>query len=281
MVFDFRSRQWVLAGAYGPQRHRQDSLCHTIWPVSFQSDAVWAGKCSGNLWTYDGACTGWSSLGGLLDIPWWYHSVQPDFRGTHCTTPSSVFTNQGCKSQAVTYEVQTVLSWSRVFGSYCLERWSGYGSEEDHCNLFMALPRSTKEVRSFVGLCAYYRRFVKGFADIARPLHRATEADRAFCWTEECQQAFYELKRALTSPPVLAYPNEDGSFYLDIDASGMGLGAVLSQVQDGRSMWLLITAGHEVGLSNSIVWREGNFWLLLLLWSISTITCMVATSSFV
>ena len=43
------------------------------------------------------------------------------------------------------------------------------------------VPRSTKEVKSFVGLCSYYRRFVKGFADIARPLHRATEADRAFC----------------------------------------------------------------------------------------------------
>ena len=96
------------------------------------------------------------------------------------------------------------------------------------------VPRSTKEVRSFKGLCLYYQRFVKGFADIVCPLYRVTEADRAFCWTEECQQAFHELKRALTSPPVLAYRNQDGLFYLDTYASGMGLGAVLSQVQDGE-----------------------------------------------
>ena len=96
------------------------------------------------------------------------------------------------------------------------------------------VPRTTKEVRSFVGLCSYYRRFVRGFADIARPLHRATEANREFYWSSECQEAFDKLKKALTTPPILAYPSEAGLFWLDTDASGSGVGAVLSQEQDGE-----------------------------------------------
>ena len=94
-------------------------------------------------------------------------------------------------------------------------------------------PRSAKDVRSFVGLCSYYGRFVCGFADIAHPLHKATEADTPFRWTEECETAFQTLKRALTSPPILAYPDDSGDFILDTDASGFGIGAVLSQIQSG------------------------------------------------
>ena len=96
------------------------------------------------------------------------------------------------------------------------------------------VPRTTKEVRSFVGLCSCYRRFVRGFADIARPLHRATEANREFYCSSECQEAFDQLKKALTTPPILAYPSEAGLFWLDTDASGSGVGAVLSQEQDGE-----------------------------------------------
>ena len=95
-------------------------------------------------------------------------------------------------------------------------------------------PRNQKEVRSFVGLCSYYRRFVRGFADIARPLHHAVELGTEFRWTDDCERAFQELKAVLTSPPILAYPEDAGAFILDTDASGEGLGAVLSQVQGGK-----------------------------------------------
>ena len=92
-------------------------------------------------------------------------------------------------------------------------------------------PRNAKEVRGFVGLCSYYRRFVRGFTDIARPLHKLVELDE-ICWSVECDEAFNTLKKALTSPPILAYPVDVGLFILDTDASGHGLRAVLSQVQD-------------------------------------------------
>ena len=91
-----------------------------------------------------------------------------------------------------------------------------------------------KDIRSFVGLCSYYRKFIKDFAGIAAPLHKLTRKGEKFSWAEECQQAFQKLKIALTSAPVLAYPNFHESFLLDTDASGVGIGAVLSQVIDGE-----------------------------------------------
>ena len=95
------------------------------------------------------------------------------------------------------------------------------------------VPRDLTEVRSFLGLCSYYRRFIAGFADIAAPLHRLMRKEAKFHWEEEQDQAFEELKRRLTSAPILGMPTNDGSFIVDSDASNIGLGAVLSQEQDG------------------------------------------------
>ena len=95
-------------------------------------------------------------------------------------------------------------------------------------------PKNVKEVRGFLGLCSYYRKFVKNFADIARPLHRLTEKDIKFIWTEECEGAFVTLKVALTSAPILAYPVASIPFILDTDASGQAVAGVLSQVQEGK-----------------------------------------------
>lgn len=94
-------------------------------------------------------------------------------------------------------------------------------------------PETVTEVRSFLGLCSYYRRFVRGFADMARPLHQLTEKGHIFQWTPDCENSFCSLKGALTSPPILGYPSEPETFILDTDASGQGIGAVLSQEQDG------------------------------------------------
>ncbi|KAJ8013689.1 hypothetical protein DPEC_G00032400 [Dallia pectoralis] len=94
-------------------------------------------------------------------------------------------------------------------------------------------PKNQTEVRSFVGLASYYRRFVKGFAEIARPLHQLTEKGRRFKWEENCQRAFNQLKAGLISSPVLSYPDPHNTFILDTDASNVGIGAVLSQEVDG------------------------------------------------
>lgn len=95
-------------------------------------------------------------------------------------------------------------------------------------------PRSTKEVRSFLGLTSYYRKFILHYADKAKPLHRLTEKSEKFHWDENCQKSFEILKNALVTAPVLSYPKENGIFILDTDASLVGLGAVLSQIQNGK-----------------------------------------------
>ena len=97
------------------------------------------------------------------------------------------------------------------------------------------IPTDVKKVRSFVGLASYYRRFVPDFAKIARPLHNLTKNAR-FQWTDDCQRAFEQLKEALVTAPVLAYPDFSRPFRLETDASGEGLGAVLSQEQADGTM---------------------------------------------
>ncbi|BHF62591.1 hypothetical protein SprV_0200557600 [Sparganum proliferum] len=97
------------------------------------------------------------------------------------------------------------------------------------------IPTTATEVRGFIGLASYYRRFILHFADIARPLHRLNEKGRTFKWTEECQTAFDELKTRLTTAPILMLPNtqlDSPSFILDTDASGFAIGGVLSQCDE-------------------------------------------------
>lgn len=108
-------------------------------------------------------------------------------------------------------------------------------------------PKTLKNLRSFLGFASYYRRFVPHFAQLARPLHelvtklyeggrhgklrgKSVECD----WNRECQNAFESLKQTLTSPPVLAYPVYTQPFIVEVDASNEGLGAVLSQEQEGK-----------------------------------------------
>ena len=95
------------------------------------------------------------------------------------------------------------------------------------------VPTSVTEVRSFIGLASYYRRFVKDFSRIAEPLNALMQKDRRFEWSQEAQDSFEELKAALTSPPILAMPQDEGVFILDTDTSADAIGAVLSQEQNG------------------------------------------------
>jgi len=95
------------------------------------------------------------------------------------------------------------------------------------------VPANLSELRSFLGLASYYRRFINSFSIIAAPLFLLMRKGQHFCWNDEQQEAFDELKRRLTTAPVLASPRSSGTLYLDTDASETGLGIVLSQEQDG------------------------------------------------
>ncbi|XP_038047480.1 uncharacterized protein K02A2.6-like [Patiria miniata] len=96
-------------------------------------------------------------------------------------------------------------------------------------------PTKVSEVRSFLGLVGYYRKYIKDYCKIAEPLVNLTRKDTSFVWSKTCQDAFEELKQKLQEPPVLVYPRFDGTeFILQTDASNVGLGFILAQQQDGE-----------------------------------------------
>jgi hypothetical protein len=90
-------------------------------------------------------------------------------------------------------------------------------------------PTSVFEIRSFLGLAGYYRRFIESFSKLSGPLTALTRKNTHFVWTDECKQCFQELKRRLVTAPVLALHTESGNFVVYSDASKKGLGCVLMQ----------------------------------------------------
>jgi hypothetical protein len=93
-------------------------------------------------------------------------------------------------------------------------------------------PTNVSEIRSFLGLASYYRRFIRDFSEIAKLITRLLEKSRDFKWTPECQASFQELKKWLTSVPVLILLDVSKTFDIYCDASQQGLGCVL--IQEGR-----------------------------------------------
>jgi len=94
-------------------------------------------------------------------------------------------------------------------------------------------PTDVTKLKSFLGLCSYYRRYVRDFAIIAEPLHVLLRKNTKFVWNPACETAFLSLKQALCSAPVLIYPDFIKEFLLQTDASGTGIAAILAQEIDG------------------------------------------------
>ncbi|KAL0309019.1 UNVERIFIED_CONTAM: Retrovirus-related Pol polyprotein from transposon.6 [Sesamum radiatum] len=90
-------------------------------------------------------------------------------------------------------------------------------------------PKNVSKVRSFLGLAGYYRRFVKDFSVVAKPLTNLLKKNAPFNLNDKCAQSFEELKKRLTSAPILALPSGDGGYMVYTGASRQGLGCVLMQ----------------------------------------------------
>lgn len=134
-------------------------------------------------------------------------------------------------------------------------------------------PQTATEVRAFLGLCSYYRKFIKGFAHHSVPLHALTEKNAYFKWTLDCQEAFTYLKSALSKPPVIAFPDFSLPFVLYTDASCAAVGAVLGQRQ-GQTEKVVAYASHVLTKAErkwstydrelwAIVWAVRHFLHLL------------------
>lgn len=110
-------------------------------------------------------------------------------------------------------------------------------------------PVSVKELRNFLGLAGYYRRFVRHFGQIARPLNDLLKKGTVFVWTSVHEQAFQALKHALITAPVLSLLDFSKPFCVEIDASGSGIGAVLTQAGHPLAYLSKTLSPHSQGLS--------------------------------
>ncbi|GFU85033.1 retrovirus-related Pol polyprotein from transposon 17.6 [Trichonephila clavipes] len=91
------------------------------------------------------------------------------------------------------------------------------------------VPKDQKQIKSFLGCCNFYRRYIKNFAKRALPLTNLLRKDTPFEWTSETQEAFDDIKKAILNPPVLALPDQNAELQITTDASSRGIGAVLEQ----------------------------------------------------
>ena len=107
-------------------------------------------------------------------------------------------------------------------------------------------PKNVKELRQFLGLSQYYRRFQKNFAQISKILYDLTRKDVKWEWTEERENAFQTLKNNLINPPILAYPDPNKPYIISTDASTNGLGYVLSQKDDNNLEHVIAYSGRAL-----------------------------------
>ena len=115
------------------------------------------------------------------------------------------------------------------------------------------IPTNTTELRGFIGLASYYRRFIQDFATISEPMNKLLRKNTPYKWDEKCQKAFETLKEKLTTAPILTYPDFSKPFLLYTDASYQGLGAVLAQLDENENEHVIAYA------SRSLVGAELNY----------------------
>ncbi|GJR71163.1 reverse transcriptase domain-containing protein [Tanacetum coccineum] len=119
-----------------------------------------------------------------------------------------------------------------------------------------ASPKTPTEIRQFLGLAGYYRRFIEGFSKIARPMTKLTQKSVKFEWGEKAETAFQLLKQKLCSAPILALPEGSENFVVYCDASHKGLGAVLMQREKVIALCIPPTQGSRENYTTSRIHLE-------------------------
>ena len=134
-------------------------------------------------------------------------------------------------------------------------------------------PKNITQIRSFLGFCNYYRKFIRGYAQVAKPLYQLLTGQNAkkktneVEWTEQCEQAFNKLKDICSDTPILAYADYSKCFRVHTDASEQGLGAVLYQDQDDGTTRVITYASRNLSKSEKR-YHSSKLEFLALKWSV-------------
>lgn len=134
------------------------------------------------------------------------------------------------------------------------------------CIVDHPIPKDTKALKSFLGICNYYRKFLSGFANIAKPLTTLLQKNVPFVWSDICDKSFNDLKTMLTTAPLLQYPKWDEPFNLATDASGFAIGSVLSQGPIGEDLPIAYASRtlNKAEQNYSVILKE----CLSIIWSV-------------
>lgn len=139
-------------------------------------------------------------------------------------------------------------------------------------------PKNISQLRRFIGMTSWYRRFVESYADVAEPLTRLLRTSQRWNWGPEQQTAFDGLKYALATAPVLIFPNFNERFKLQTDASGFGIGAVLTQTVDGEEK--VVSFASRTLTDAEKGWTVTERECLAVIWAIRKFRCYLEGYSF-
>lgn len=129
------------------------------------------------------------------------------------------------------------------------------------------VPSNVKDVQAFLGFGNFYRRFIRNFSKIARPMFDLTKKDTPFAWSDDCQAAFITLKDVFTSSPVLIMPDPAQPYCVEVDASDYATGGILQQKGPTTSGTLLLICQNLSRTLNEITtFTTKNSSLLFMLW---------------
>ena len=142
----------------------------------------------------------------------------------------------------------------------------GYSPLKSHVTTIMNYPRpqSKKELQRFLGLVNFYRHFIPKMGCTAAPLYKLTHQDSTWLWTDECETSFESLRSALVETPVLAFPKWNQPFWVEVDASGVSVGGILSQeTEDGIRKPLAYFSSGLTGAQRNYSASELECWALV------------------
>ena len=146
---------------------------------------------------------------------------------------------------------------SATWVTWCLPKGIATNPKKIEAVRNWPVPKTVTQVRSFLGFTNYYRRFIKGYAKVAKPVNNLIQGENSkkknkhkkVEWSSECQEAFEELKRLCTTTPVLAYADYKKWFKVSTDASEKGLGAALYQDQEDGTSRVIAYASRSLSKS--------------------------------